>query len=1044
MARAALPIKDRNNVHMNTTLPIFKGGVNTASSVLPVAIDILIQAERESLTTSELTFQKRNEISAIPSSFDSAERFCNILQNPPPAGKVLPRYNETINEYIGLLSIFACRRILGLNITSKEIDLSKDSDSALLRGLGNQLVQQCGVRKLIYFCIDSKPFAYIYKNCIIPIKDKRRYRNALISIPFFSSTKGRFNNILSATADDTDNGRMLFKQLLYAFLYNEDGTYNCNGSFFRLLGAPYLDITEQIASSWNDIPYLYFLKLDNTSDSLCDILMNAPSYELFPEKLFSDQLLLFSQINNYNPPCFGMISYEDELYNVVNPMSKEFCNAISQSNGRIVFENSDGAPDCDGSVPDTDGCVSCRIRLKIDNIKIIIHKQYYVKENCIRTDVDGNPLESINMGIDCNINPSVDVPFIFRRYIVWNCPECVSVSFDRELGVFPVVHLNDKAFVAIVEPNVRIPEFAFLSMNNQYCGCIKFPAPIDPIHTQGNSPTSIYLDFGTTNTICLVEYGVNYDYVDIKEYVSMITGSQGNADFRIFHLLSDRDNNCVIRSIAICSVSGNQFGSPLYRAHALNAGKDALQKSVEEIEKLQKQGDTEDANKLAVDLSSVNVYDNLKWTGNNLANEGYRALVGSIFSSALAKLLIAGFNPQYTTINISVPSSMDAEELELTKNRVSQALTGIRADLEIHNQHYESTAAAFYIINDSNSGITIGNTFNVGIDIGGGTIDLFSFQSKIGLQGRPIPACIDSVKNAAGRKILSETLVKAVNHYNSKSKTEKQDNNPFFYCFMSDSFPPDSLNFATDNAAICITETFIPDAVFNEDASGKTRIMLNTFRRNVLLKMIAVLNYAAEFIKVSWKKDKYDFKTAEVNILLCGNGSGVWSKKWSGIVRPDRIRIRDFFKKRIGCRTLYIQASKQPKKETVMGMKYILGNDATRNDGKSNIFQSLNPFVAPSIPVTLGGEDIATAQNYVNGLLDDIIENRLLHVSGDDNNLNEFHSLLKREVTVGRVRTALDYVLNNDDVSHKGNDIFLADVFLRFILDLPYIDPNEG
>ena len=1044
MARAALPIKDRNNVHMNTTLPIFKGGVNAASSVLPVAIDMLIQAERESLTPSEVTFQKRNEISAIPTSFDSAERFCNILQNPPPAGQVSPRYNEAINEYLGLLSLFACRRFLGLNITSKEIDLSKDSDSALLRGLGNQLAQQCGVRKLIYFCIDSKPFAYIYKNCIIPIKDKRRYRNALISIPFFSSTKGRFNNILSATADDMENGRMLFKQLLYAFFYSEDGTYNCNGSFLRLLGAPYLYISEQIESSWNDIPYLDFLQLGNSFNNLYDVLMNAPSYELFPEKMFSDRLLLFSQRNNYKPPCFGMINYEDELYNVVNPMSKEFCDAISQSNGRIVLENSDGAPDCDGSIPDTDGCISCRIRLKIDGIRITIHRQYYVKENCIKTDVDGNPLESINMGIDCYINPSNDVPVIFRRYIVWNCPECVSVSFDRELGIFPVTHLNDKAFVAIVEPNMRIPEFAFLSINNKYCGCIKFPAPVEPINTQGNSPTSIYLDFGTTNSICLVEYGATHDYVDIKEYVCMITGSEGNADFRIFHLLSDRENNGTIRSIAICSVSGNQFGSPLYRAHALNAGKDALQKSVEEIVKMQKQGNPEDVNRSAVDLSSVNVYDNLKWTGNNLANEGYRALVGSIFSSALAKLLIAGFNPKYTTINISVPSSMDAEELELTKNRVSQALTGIRAGLEIRNQHYESTAAAFYIINDSNSGITIGNTFNVGIDIGGGTIDLFSFQSKIGNQGRPIPAYIDSVKNAAGRIILSETFVKAVKQYNGKLKIEKQEMNPFFYCFMPDCYPPDSLNFATDSAAICITETFIPDAVFNEDTSGKTRIMLNTFRRNVLIKMIAVLNYAAEFIKVSWKKNEFDFKTAEVNILLCGNGSGIWSKKWSGVVRPDRIRIRDFLKKRIGCRTLYIQASKQPKKETVMGMKYIMGNDATQKDGKSNIFQSMNPFVAPSVPVTLGGEDIATVQSYVSDLLDDIIENRLLHVSGDANNLNEFHSLLKREVTAGRVRAALDYVLNNDDVSHKGNDIFLADVFLRLILDLPYIDPNKG
>ena len=1041
MANVAFPINGGNQVPMHTTLPIFEGGANAASSVRPISIDILIHAETESLNSAETSYYKRNGIHAIPSSFDSAERFCNILRNPPPAGQVSKKYNDALKEYIGLLAVFACRRFFGLNITSKTIDLSENTDSPLLRGLGTQFVQHGGSKVLTFFCIDGNPFAYIYRNCIVPIKDNVHYRNALLSVPFFSSTKGKFNHILAATANDAKSEKLLIKQLLVAFLFNKNGMYNGNGSFLKGLGAPYLDALERIAISSKEIPFLPFIKVGKDSNSLCDVLMNSPSCEMLPMKLFADKLLLLRQDNNYKPPCFGEVIYEEERFNVVNPISKEFCLAISGSNGKLVLENPDGAPDCTGSVPDVDGCIICRFSLKINGYRIIIPSVYSVKNGCIKADADGNSIETINMGVDCNINPCQDIPRIFRRYIVWNCPECISVSFDRTLGTFPVNHLNDNAFVAIVEPEMYLPEVAFLSFDSLYMGCIFFPAAINPVAVHENTPTAVYLDFGTTNTICLVEYGENHPYVDIKEFVRMITGE--NAEFRIFHLLSDRENNGSIRSMAICSVGGNQFNSPLYRAHALNAGNEALKYSIKEIIRQKNKGVAEAGRDMALDLASVNVYDNLKWTNNNLANEGYRAVVGNIFSSAFAKILKAGYNPAHTVINISVPSSMDFNELELTKSRIKEALTGIRVDTDINKLHYESTAAAYYIINDPESGVTIGNNFNVGVDIGGGSIDLFSFRSKIGHQGKPIPACIESVKNAAGRKILSETFVQAVKHFSNYHSVKKKAGNPFFTCFLPDYGPPLSLVNASETAAICLTETFIPEAQFIDDSVGTQGIMISTFRRNVLLKMIAVLNYVAEFIKVSWKKDEngnhMDFSHAEVNIILCGNGSSIWSKKWAGIGKRDRIRIRDFLKKRIGCHTLYIQASKQPKKETVMGMRYFMDHRYSDHDGD----QHMNPFAFPDAPATLDGNDTDAVRNYVDQLINDIIKSKLLHVSGENNTLDRFNSRFKKSVTVSRVKTALDYVLNQDDVLHKGDELFLADVFLRLVLDLPFLDANE-
>ena len=1037
MANVALPIKNSNDVSMNTTLPIFEG--EAVSRVRPVSIDNLINAEKDSLSGEEKAFQKNNGTNAIPSSFDSAERICNILRNPPAAGQVSPEYEAAVSEYIGLLTIFACRSLLGLNISKREIDMSENASSPLLKGLGNQLTKHGGNRTLTYFTMDNKAFAYLYDNCIIPIKDKELYKSALLSVPFYNGEEGQFEDILSASGSDSDvnSGKLLFKQLLYGFLLDQYGAFNGNSNFLRKLGAPYLYVTDRIQNVCRGTVYLPFIEVAPPAGNLFDVLMNAPVCPILPQSLFSDNLLLLHQNNNYKPPCFGEVVFDDERYNVVNPISKELCQKISEPDSMIRLDDPDGAPDCSGSTPDEDGCITCRVRLTIGGVRITVPRKYSVYENCKRNNRNGELLESINMGIDCNVNPCATIPSIFRRYIVWNGPECVSVSFAQPLSTFPVTHLGDKATVAIVAPDTYMPKFAYLDHYGTYCGCIKFPAPLDPVYIQIDKPTSIYLDFGTTNSICLVEHGGTHTYVDIKEYVKMVTGE--NAEFRIFHMLSDRDNNDTVRSMAVCSVKPNTFGSPLYRAHAMNAGKNAIEFSVKEIIRQKNANGAGSIRDVALDLTSVNVYDNLKWTDNELANEGYRAVVGSIFSSAFAKLLQLGYDPKYATISISVPSSMDKEEIGLTNTRVEEALTGIRANKGIQNQYYESTAAAFYIIRDPSR--ASGNFLNVGVDIGGGSIDLFSFESKVGNKNVPIPACIDSVKNAAGRRILSETFAKAAKYYYQRKHDPNPDSNPFFTCFDTKSAPPASLNTASESAALCITETYISEAKFNENSLGPTKKILNTFRRNVLFKTLAVLNYAAEFAKASWQKDnngnEMDFSNKKVNIILCGNGSGVYTPTWAGIDKSDEKRITDFLKERIGCQSLNIERSANPKKETVTGMKHIEHAPAEVTDGLNE-----NSFVMLHDKATLCGDDTETAQKYVTDLMTQIKDKKLLHVSGDVDPLDSFHRILDQKVNENSVITALAYVLDNDDTDNKGNGILLADVFLRVALELPFMDPN--
>ena len=1032
--KVALPIDN-----MTTTLPIIKGGVTPVASVGPVNIDQMIQAERDSLSDKEKAFQEENGTNATPSSFDAAECFINKLKNPPGANVTDPEYNAVRDACIGLLTVFACRRLLGLNITAHEIDMSPQSPSILLKALGAQLG---GESTLTYFCMDGEAFAYIYKGYLVPVKDKGRFCSALTSVPFFNNATGTFNDILSATAADAHDGKLLFKQLLYAFLFDVNGAQNINA---QILGMGYNHVLTYINGAWNGTPYLTIVRIGAAMPAtLKDVLLNAPYCGGLPDRLFSDKLLLFKGDASYTPPCFAKITYEIDDYYVVNPISEELCRAIiTGSNVELVRRGSDGiyrtdwegAPDCDGCDPDTEDAITCRIRLNVDGTVITIQKMYAVGKSCEMKNSAGLRIDRFNMGIDCNINPIPPViGSIFRRYIVWDCPDDdTSVYFDTKPEVFPVTHLQDKAKFAIVEPTENLPKFAFIRFRNSYCGCIRFPEPVVYSNTMLNSPTAIYLDFGTTNTICLVSYygpkdpNAYAEFVDIKKYVRMVTGDKGSAEFRIFHLLSDRDSGNIIRSIAVCAEEANNPAlgqSSLYRAHALNAGKDAIDQTILAAQKV---GTGKD-----LDLRSVNVYDSLKWTSDAFANEGYRAVAGSIFSSAIAMVLQKGFNPAFTEIHISVPSSMSDVEVDLTMNRVNEALTNIGANLQIHQTHFEATAAASFIINDPAAGVPLGANYNIGVDIGGGTIDLFSFRSQLGKKA-PIPAAIDSVKDAAGKKILSETFVQA-----AKAFPDPRGNSSlFFQCFAVNSTPPESIVHANDTAALCITESFIPEAEFRPVA-GADSVRYNTFRRNVLMKMIGVLNYAAAFAKASWPDEDLSEKT--VNIILCGNGSNIWGSKWSGIDGAMITKITNFIKSRIGCARLQIvaPAQTQRKKETVTGMKHIVKFGAGAGGAS---FRMLNENEGG----TVGDE--SSIQSYTTSLLEAIRDNNLLQVIGDTVATRQFYEKLIAN-TDSRIANAIDYVLYNDSTTDpdtgdrvfaKGEDLFYADVFLRLLLEMPFI-----
>jgi len=381
---------------------------------------------------------------------------------------------------------------------------------------------------------------------------------------------------------------------------------------------------------------------------------------------------------------------------------------------------------------------------------------------------------------------------------------------------------------------------------------------------------------------------------------------------------------------------------------------------------------------------------------------------------------------------------MDAKELRLTKKNLQNALGGIDSQLTVTGEHYESTAAAFYIF--FNTDIGDDNCLNVGVDIGGGTIDLFSFRSVLGNRV-PIPAYIDSVKNAAGRAILSSTFVQAAKHFVDK----RTGRSLFFDCFSEDSNPPANIVTSSDTAAICITETFISEAEFNSPLNTVNKRRQSCFQINVLLRIIAVLNYALAFVKTSWPKDEegqdMDFGAQKVKLFLCGNGSSILSEKWTGVDENDLDGIKEFLRSRIGCVSLDIKRSDEPKREAVKGMMCIEEQKANHNGNLND-----QSFGSLAVQTTLDGrpQSIARVKEYISGLLQEIETRSLLEISTCIDDISDYTERISEEVTDSRINAAIRYVLTKDNFGAKGDELFMADVFLRLMLELPFIDPYNN
>lgn len=1020
MAKVALPIKN-----METNAPIFEGG-EAYDPIRPIDIGQLIQAEKDSLEKEEKNYQQENGTNATPSSFDSAERFINTLKHTPDYGIENPAYFAVRHECVGLFAVFACSKFMGITISDHSINMNRGEQSVLLKGLGTQIGITDDDRELTYFCIDDKPFAYIYKGYVVPIKDRTLFSNALSSVPFFNTQTGTFDDILAATAADADNGKLLFKQLLYAFLFKNTNSYNPNGDF---LDANYNAVLTYIQSRCSDISYLSIVDIHTTTHTLVNVLMNAPFCGLLPDKLFSEKLLLFRG-GEKTPPCFGAVEINAVPYWCVNPVSKVLCDKISRSGGNIdiVRKNNqgnyeidwEGAPDCNV----LEGLVTCKIRLKIQSgvtNEVITVQKRFSEDDYIRKQDNGQNIESIRMGIDRNINPDQTNYSIFNRYIVWKCPSRVSVSFDKTLPQYNITHFKDKAHFAIVNSNTPLPSFAYMNYNDIYCGCLRFPEPEKPQNSNGDSST-VYIDFGTTNTICLVEYGTTLSSVDLKNYVKMITGN--DPQFMTYHLLSideKRDNNGIVKSIGVCSEENVPNSIDLFFAHPLNAGNDAIDRSIKII----------GSNGQVFDLErSVGIYTDLKWeqavdATTTKKTHCYRALAGSLLSSALAELVIQGYNISQTVIYASYPNSMSKDEQNAIKTRLNNSLRNIDAprNITVHVNHSESEAAAFYIISE-----LPGMNYNVGIDIGGGSIDLFSFESTTDNGGTTIPAKIDSVKDAAGQKILSYSLIQAIKTYGDDFI---ESMNPDGDRALSNSLK--TISQSSDSAAMCIVETLISDITFADDYHP----MILTFRRNVLLRILAVLIYTAEFAKMSWKLDEGD-KLNDVSIHLCGNGSRILSTQWVGKEFNDA-GIIAFLQSIIGCDSLEITLSSQPKQETVRGMEKMVMNNRIVN-------QDVRSFERISTSSSLSNRNTDIFVNYIKEMLNNLKNSGIFRFTWDTNINpdNVFFTEIISKVTKRRVDRILAYINNPKNgfinMIEKGDELYKAGVFLRFILDLPFIE----
>ena len=1049
ITKVALPITE-----METTGTIFIGG-NANAPVRPIDIDLMSHLEKADLDDDEKGILDGNDTKSIPSSFGSAERFVKIISTQLSAGaEPDQRYNDTCRELIGLLTVFACRRVLGLNITAHSIDMT-NSDSLLIRALRKQLNED----SFIYFCINEKPFAYIFNNCVVPISDRKELIDSLMCIPFFNSETGKFDDILAATDDNAEDGSLLFKQLLFAFLFNGNQK-NENGIFMSRGNMPYKNALTQIQNSFSQRSKTTFLPnvhiVAETLRTLEDVLMNAPCVDdsWGNEKVFSDKLLLFLASGDNKPPCFGEVEIGEPTYWCVNPISKELCKLISESGGKIDIVNKtyevdwDGAPECDASStlvevtlqnPDktvtkilVPSFITCKIRVRFSDNKgnlltVIILQKRYSYHDYIWKDNQNKDIEFIKMGIDRNVNPTVNNTSIFNRYIVWKCPTSITVSFKDDLRQYEVTHFKDLAHFAIVAPDEDLPTFAFISYMDNYCGCIRFPKPEVP-SAASDGESSIFLDFGTTNTICLIKCGQGTPQkVDIKKYVKMITGI--DKQFMTFHLLSNVENNGVVKSIGVCSEERVPNDDDiLFFAHPLNAGKDAIERSITILTNQIRNTDAANLEK------SVGVYTDLKWeksSGASFSKKSYcyLALAGSLFSSALAEIVLNGYSLSSTKIYPSYPSSMsDSEKGDIT-SKLRRSLGGLGytfSDQALNSDQLisESIAAAYYLIKTNPE-----RYYNVGIDIGGGSIDLFSFNSSVKGGVKILPAKIDSVKNAAGQRILSHTLIQALCQYGSDFTecVEPAD--------LSDSLSTIRNSSASD--AMCIAETLISEIKFKSHKNLKVLC----FKRNVLIKMLAVLIYTAEFAKASWILDEGQ-KLDKVRIHLCGNGSRILSYDWVG-KRHDDGAIISMLKNLIGCNKLVITLSDVPKEETVRGMEKIVASSAIQD---VTMFSEINEHARLSDEPD-SQDTINILIQYIKEMLERIKTAKILTLGGDtseDLQNKSFCEAIEALVTEENLSRSLSYIEDEDNgvvnLKNNGDALYKAGVFLRFILDLPFIN----
>lgn len=932
-AYVALPLHDDTMTSLYTATAIGLGGVAPGGvpGLFPVDLTALCNAEETSLNESENEYRINVGSSAIPSSFDTAVRFTERLTSNNPG--------VAQTELIGLMCVFALQPLYGYRLEAKSIALNNDEAAPIVKSLYGQLLRN-GEKEstLRYFCIDGKPFAIWYPDCgLCAIKDRKKLAEALVPFPLFNRRGNNGNGEFEAITPQTihvDIIRTWCEKLTAARQVNLPGTVT---NALVTLGRALENVTRIDACRWADV-------LETADNCPAEIMAMAhvPLVQNFvaplPSGMFSDKLLLLKANTGDNQTIWQGIGQgvyphtpsskqEGRKVFIIPPLSPEFAEYLATSpNVSLIGECSfeEGA--------ESDNFVVVRQNLKIDNRIVTLRHQYDTGHICTSYDNGTGvkivaSVDNINIGIDHNvnigINPQTDARDtevkLPRRYVVWECNDNLALSFvpapnnPNDHNEVEAKHAgNIINYVSYYGTSV-LPSFAVVKSadGRTTLGCIPLPEARCVSNNHGDDSSAIYLDVGTTNTICAVRYGEGDEVVCVDLCAGTMRCPQNStrsAEFAARSFLSDaQGNDTTLRAMRTTVMVGDLNrgvkNTELYASHIVNIGDRGIRQLFNA--------------ESGTSLMQKGIYDNIKWSGSRAQQRGYTATVSEILSAAATMIALNGYNLANTTIYVSYPTSMSEQQILNIREWIEQALIelGIE-DTKLSLDFSEGQSAATYAL-DGKVDLEVPC---IGADIGGGSVDMFLISQEMDASTGVLHTH-DSIADVAGRAILIDTLLKFFKAGRGDRLSPIFSVDPKEQSIIEKEID-NIISLENDRDAMCMVEQFVATHEIASGVTGEPLRELQKLRRNITLKLFALLNYILVFARESSDTRGLNIREG-LSIFLCGNGSKIFD--WIGRLEEDKF---DRFVRAViggtddGFKFSRV-SSREPKQEVVRGLDLI-------------------------------------------------------------------------------------------------------------------------